>query len=161
MGDFMMQDDIYIKSLLEMMNIRFAPAQVFEGRSYGGIAEMAAIQREFGIFKDGRAFAESVSALGVYHRGHVLMQHNWHRLLTNLATKESNRTGATGDAAIVHTIIEDLQRAKPEPIYFVAHDLREPGRDRVLIEPDARPLFYLDQTYILISIPMRPKSTPR
>ena len=161
MGDFMKQDDVYIPSLLELLNIRFAPAQSFEGQYYGGIAEMAAIQKEFGIFREGRLFADSIVALGIGGRWNPGMQQNWRSLLASLARKPSNRSGIYGDPAIVQTIVEDLQQDKPSPIFFRAHDSRAPEQDRVTIEMKARPLFYLEQDYITISIPMRPKSNPQ
>ena len=58
MGMFMKHNDILIGSMLDQLNLRFAPPQGKE-KTYGGIEEMAVLQKEFEIFRKGRPFATS------------------------------------------------------------------------------------------------------
>ncbi|MBK6294390.1 MAG: hypothetical protein IPF55_08785 [Rhodoferax sp.] len=71
MGWYMKEDDIYIGSLLDEMNVRFAPSQGKEDL-FGGIDEMVALQKEFKIFKKGRSFKTSLSVLNIGARGNLL-----------------------------------------------------------------------------------------
>ena len=53
MGWFMKEHDIYIGSMLDELNLRFAPSQGLATHQ-GGIDEMVALQKEFKILKKER-----------------------------------------------------------------------------------------------------------
>lgn len=155
MGFFMKHNDILIGSMLDQLNVRFAPPQGKE-KSFGGIEEMAALQKEFKIFKKGRPFSLSVSVLNLAAYNNDAKNH-WHDLLKNLGKHKSNRASLNGDQAIVAALIKNLASKKPLPVYFVSHDMRESKEnERVLITDKARPLFYIPSDYLVISIPMKP-----
>ena len=78
MGWYMKEDDIYIGSLLDEMNIRFAPSQGKEDL-FGGIDEMVSLQKEFKIFKKGRSFKTSLSVLNIGARGNQV-KNRWQSL---------------------------------------------------------------------------------
>ena len=96
MGMFMKHNDILIGSMLDQLNLRFAPPQGKE-MTHGGIEEMAALQKEFEIFKKGRPFAKSVAVLNLSAYNNDAKNH-WHDLLGNLNRHKSNRGKLNGDA---------------------------------------------------------------
>jgi hypothetical protein len=155
MGYFMKHNDILIGSMLDQLNLRFAPPQGKE-KTYGGIEEMAALQKEFGIFKKGRPFARSVAVLNLAAYNNDAKNH-WHDLLGNLDRHKSNRGKLNGDAAIIDALVKNLGSKNPLPVHFTSHDMREGGEsDKVLITDKARPVFYIERDYLVISLPMKP-----
>ena len=67
MGMRMLSHEIYFVTFFDRFNIRFGPptpdrASVWQS---GGIAEIAALQREFEIFRETRTFLESAALLGL------------------------------------------------------------------------------------------------
>jgi hypothetical protein len=157
MGVFMKDHDIYIGWMLEELNLRFAPSQ---GRSthFGGIEEMAALQKEFKIFKKGRSFKASCAALNLGSRNNEV-KGLWHSLLANLARHPSVKKGENGDTAIVNALIKNLSSATPLPVYFTSHDMRgDASNAEVKVTPKSRPVHYMEQDYLTISLPMQPAS---
>ena len=154
MGWYMKEDDIYIGSLLAEMNVRFAPSQG-KDELYGGIDEMVALQKEFKIFKKGRSFKTSLSVLNIGARGNLL-KNRWQSLLGNLVKQPSNQGSQNGDVAIVTAIIKNLASKKPLPVFFRDHDMRgDKANSEVKIIDKARPIHYLEQDYLVISLPMQ------
>jgi hypothetical protein len=155
MGYFMKHNDILIGSMLDQLNLRFAPPQGRE-KTYGGIEEMAALQKEFQIFKKGRPFATSVAVLNLAAYNNDAKNH-WHDLLGNLKSHKSNRGKLNGDAAIVDALVKNLAAKKPLPVYFASHDMRAGGdHAKVLVTDKGRPVFYIERDYLVVSIPMQP-----
>ncbi|HEY8050170.1 MAG TPA: hypothetical protein VIE63_13425 [Ramlibacter sp.] len=155
MGFFMKEHDIYVGSMLDDLNLRFAPPQGGKEHS-GGIDEMVELQKEFQIFKDGRPFATSVTSLHIGGGANHEAKNRFYAYLKYLRRETSNVKGKDGDAAIVAALIKDLAAKKPLPVYFSNHDLRESAG--VIIKDKARPLFYMDQDYLWISFPSAPRS---
>jgi hypothetical protein len=154
----MKHNDILIGSMLDQLNLRFAPPQGRE-KTYGGIEEMAALQKEFEIFKKGRPFATSVAVLNLAAYNNDAKNH-WHDLLGNLGEHESNRGKLDGDEAIIDALVKNLALKKPMPVYFTSHDMRAGGESKkVLITEKARPVFYIERDYLVISLPMKPWDT--
>ena len=58
MGLFMKEHDIYIGTMLDELNLRFAPSQGKDSH-FGGILEMVDLHKEFKLFKKGRTFKMS------------------------------------------------------------------------------------------------------
>jgi hypothetical protein len=160
MGTFMKEHDIYIGSLLEDLNLRFAPSQ---GRSthFGGVEEMVALQKEFKIFKKGRSFKASCAILNLGARNNEL-KNLWQSMLANLSRHPSAQAGKDGDTAIVDALIKNLSAAAPLPVYFTSHDMRgDASNVQVKITPKSRPIHYLEQDYMTISLPMQPASAAK
>jgi hypothetical protein len=160
MGHFLKDHDIYIGSILEDLNLRFAPSQ---GRAthFGGIEEMAALQEEFKIFKKGRSFKLSCAALNLESRNNEVKT-LWQGLLANLARHPTAKKGENGDTAIVNALIKNLAAAKPLPVYFTSHDMRGGASNaEVKITPRSRPVHYMEQDYLTISLPMQPASAAK
>lgn len=157
MGYFMKEHDVYVGTMLDELNVRFAPPQGKETH-FGGIEEMAALQKEFKIFKKGRPFTTSLKVLniGAFNND---VKNRWHAYLGTLSRYSSNKAGQDGDVAIVNTLVKNLAAKNPMPVHFTSHDMRG-GKDneRVIITDKARPLFYLEVDYITISLPMQPLS---
>ena len=63
-----------------------------------------------------------------------------------------------GNDAIVAALIKNLESARPRPVNFKAHDSRVAGERRVFVDSE-RSLFYIDQEFLTISLPMRPRPT--
>ena len=160
MGTFMKDHDIYIGTMLEDLNLRFAPSQ---GRSthFGGIDEMVALQKEFKILKKGRSFKTSCTILNLGARNNEV-KNLWQSMLANLSRHPSALKGKDGDSAIVDALIKNLSSATPLPVYFTSHDMRgDASNVQVKITPKSRPVHYLEQDYMTISLPMQPASAAK
>ncbi|MBG9388511.1 hypothetical protein [Caenimonas aquaedulcis] len=155
MGYFMKHNDILIGSMLDQLNLRFAPPQGKE-KTYGGIEEMAALQKEFKIFKTGRPLSVSVAVLNLAAYNNDAKNH-WHELLEHLSDHGSNQGKLNGDQAIVAALVKNLKAPQPMPVFFTSHDMRDGGdSEKVLITPKGRPVFYIERDYLVISLPMKP-----
>lgn len=158
MGFFMREHDIFIGSLLEQLNLRFAPEPVTPDSNdnlAGGIREMVELQKEFQIFKKGRPFATSVRALHLLAHNRSVAN-RWLTLLGALSKHSSSRAGENGSEAIVNALIENLSQADPLPVYFTSHDMggKKVAESQVQISR-GRPIHYLEQEYLVISLPMQ------
>ena len=164
MGAIMREDDCYIPSLLELLNLRFAPPQCEDKEYLGGLTEMIALQKEFNVFQRGRPFVDSVRLLNLGGVWNARAKNRWYLLLAQLNKAGSNRPGQNGDQAIVGALIDDLALAGtptkpggPKPVHFMAHNLlKDPPGNNVIIS-DTKPFFYVELEYLTISIPMAPK----
>jgi hypothetical protein len=165
MGMLMMEDDIYIPMLMDLFNLRFAPTQESGRRGtqplYGGIMEMAALQREFQIFKTRRPFAQSAAVLGLGGLVNNQAKNRWNLLLSKLPDLMSDKPDENGDQRIVNALITNLKGQNPLPCFMCAHDWRDPGANRVIVREIDRPVFYLNQQYLTISLPMQPRRKPK
>jgi hypothetical protein len=161
MGCFMREDDSYIPTMLDMLNLRFGPLDgsvaPSTGEAVGGIVEMKSLQQEFQIFQVGRPFVDSARILNLGGMWNPRAKYRWFQLLTALQRLGSNVGGQSGDAAIVIAIINELAKPTPRPIHFRAHDYRLSDENtRVLVDIDQHPIFYLNIDFMTISIPMSP-----
>ncbi len=158
MGQFMGENDVFIGTFLELANLRFAPRQGSEPEWFGGIDEIVELQKEFQVFQAGRSFQKSAALLGLGGHANSMARAGWFRLLADLRNYPSNKPGQDGDAAIVGAMLQNFALAAPLPVYFMAHDSRPDGARQVIIEDAARPLFYIEQDYVTVSIPMKPRT---
>jgi hypothetical protein len=151
MGALMKEHDIYIGTFLDLFNLRFAPTPsgLNEESAYGGLAEMIALQKEFEIFKPKRPFSESAALLGLGGLYNAQAKNRWFKLLRSLPD--------SGDQKIADALLANFKKRQPLPCYMLAHDLRVKGENRVIIAESDNPLFYLEQEYLTISLPMAPK----
>jgi hypothetical protein len=157
MGALMLEDDIQIPSLLELLNLRFAPNP--EPGFVGGVDEMAALQKAFKIFQDGRSFTDSVRILNIGGLSSPRARTRWFQLLDYVGGVDSSVAGQKGGPAMVAAMIANLESDAPKPVYFTAHDARHDAR--VIVGHIARPIFYIDQDYLTISFPMAPRRARR
>ncbi|KQT85436.1 hypothetical protein [Aurantimonas sp. Leaf443] len=164
MGKFMGDDDILIGSLFEFLNLRFAPrlppapnAELLIDENFGGVEEMVALQREFAIFQKGRSFRESAAIMNLGGFWSPRARNRWYRLLEDLTSYPSNRGGLDGDAAIVEAIVDNLENGRALPILFGAHDSSDATQRLVLIGQERRAVVFIDEDYLTVSLPMRPR----
>ena len=151
MGWFMKEHDIYIGSMLDELNLRFAPSQGL-ATLQGGVDEMVALQQEFKILKKGRSFRTSVAALNLSARNNEV-KNRWLDLIGALSKHESNVPKMDGDAAIVNALVKNLAAKAPLPVYFTSHPMQENAQ--VKITDKSRPVHYLEQDYLTVSLPMQ------
>ena len=151
MGWFMQKHDIHVGSILDELNLRFAPSQGAD-LLFGGVEEMAALQKEFKIFKEGRSFRASAAVLNIGARN-VEAKNGWLEYLGSLHKHPSNKKAENGDVAIVRALKKNLALKTPLPVYFTSHDLQE--NEMVKVIEKARPIHYLEQDYLVISLPMQ------
>ena len=151
MGWFMQKHDIYVGSILDELNLRFAPSQGSE-LLYGGVEEMVALQKEFKIFKEGRSFEASSAVLNIGSRN-AEAKNGWLKYLGSLHQHPSNKGSKNGDVAIVQALKKNLASKAPLPVFFTSHDLQE--NEMVKITEKGRPVHYLEQDYLVISLPMQ------
>lgn len=157
MGYFMKEHDIYVGTLLDDLNLRFAPPHGAT-EQFGGIDEMVEIQKEFGIFKEGRSLRTSAMALHLGNSANHEVKNRFYRYLGNLRRQKSNVAGLNGEAAIVKALVKNLKAKKPLPVYFDFHDMRAAEEAKGVIIRQGHPLFYMDQEYLWISLPMQPRT---
>jgi len=163
MGMLIEPHEIYFGSFLERFNMRFGPA-IPAGQSVwhaGGIAEIAALQKEFEIFRQGRSFLQSAALLGLTGEHGGPAKDRWLEYLTRLPGMRSDSDAMNGDQRIVQAIIENLKRDTPLPCFMRAYDgrTREPG---LVVVAEDQPLFQLEGVpFLTISLPMRPAAPPR
>ncbi len=158
MGAFMAEDDIYIGPLFDLFNLRFGPEQKDVELDAGGVSEIKALQDEFEILQQGRPFVESAKLLGLGGLHNNRAKNRWFRVLTWLAKVPSDQDGETGDQRVVNALIKNFARKpSPLPCFMKAHDFRDPGGYglKVVVRED-KPVFYIERTYLTISLPMAP-----
>lgn len=161
MGVFMKEDDIYISSMLELLNLRFGlseqPGANSSSTFYGGIDEMVALQKQFGILKKGRPFSETARVLNLGGFWNARAKNRWYKLLDSLQKATSNVEGKTGDQAIVNALIENLESKEPRPARFTAHEMRTAAQNKVIITTARRSVFYIERDFLEISLAMKPR----
>ena len=155
MGVYMKEDDLYISSMLDLLNLRFGPTQGL-AEDLGGIDEMVMLQKEFKVFKRGRSFRDSAAVLGLGGFWNMRAKNRWFLLLERLGDVASNIKGRNGNDAIVEALVANLAAKKPLPVHFKAHDAGVTKADaQVLIGLEPRPLFYDARDYLTVSLPMK------
>jgi hypothetical protein len=152
MGEIVGDHDIFIASLLELLNIRFGPSEPgYEDVS--GVAEVAALQQKFTVFSEAHTFRESVALLGLAGHWNWTLKQRWYRLLDSLASCPSDQPGQNGNQRIVAALKDNLASKQPKPVHFTAHlSTENPG---VLVKQDEQAIFYMRSRFITISLPMR------
>ena len=172
MGALTRDDDYFVGSFLETLNLcfgsypdalptaddaRLTASEAAMKLGTNGIREIQAIQAEFNIFDVDRPLVQSLRALGVGGAWNPHAKRKWYMALRRLDHYPSNVAGLTGGKAIAKTLADHLASDNPRPVHFKAHDTRAEGA-QVLITQRARPVFYLEEDYLVISIPMTPRS---
>lgn len=160
MGRIMKEDDIFISGLFDLMNLRFGPSQGPK-EAYGGIEEMAELQREFQIFQRGRSFRDCVAVLNLGGFWNARARNRWLQLIGDLGSYESDLPGVNGNDRIMDMMVENLASRRPLPVLFQAHDSRSEDGRRVIVRDAPTGRFYIEQDHIIVSIPMLPKTAPR
>jgi hypothetical protein len=160
MGRIMKEDDIFISGLFDLMNLRFGPSQGPK-EAYGGIEEMAELQREFQIFQRGRSFRDCVAVLNLGGFWNPRARNRWLQLIGDLGSYESDMPGVNGNDRIMDMMVENLASRRPLPVLFQAHDSRSEDGRRVIVKDAPTGRFYIEQDHIIVSIPMLPKTAPR
>ncbi|MEE1611434.1 hypothetical protein [Microvirga sp. CF3016] len=160
MGRIMKEDDIFISGLFDLMNLRFGPSQGPK-EAYGGIEEMAELQREFQIFQRGRSFRDCVAVLNLGGFWNPRARNRWLQLIGDLGSYESDMPGVNGNDRIMDMMVENLASRRPLPVLFQAHDSRSEDGRRVIVRDAPTGRFYIEQDHIIVSIPMLPKTAPR
>src|SRR5438128_548518 len=117
MGMFMQEHDVYVGTMLDELNLRFAPPHGAK-EHFGGIDEMVEIQKEFQIFKVGRSLRLSAMALHLGGSYNHEVKNRFYRYLGNLRRQKSNVKGLDGEQAIVQAVARNLAAKKPLPVYF-------------------------------------------
>ena len=111
MGFFMKEHDVYVGTMLDELNLRFAPPHGAK-EHFGGIDEMVELQKEFEIFKEGRSFATSARALHLGGSINHEAKNRFYRYLTHLRRLPSNVKGQNSDDAIVKALVKNLAAKK-------------------------------------------------
>lgn len=160
MGMFMQEHDVYVGTMLEELNLRFAPSHSAK-EQHGGINEMAELQKEFEIFKEGRPLEKSARALHLGGSANHEVKNRFYDYLKFLRRQKSNVKGLNGDEAIVSAIVRNLASKKPMPVHFATHDMRGKGEAQgVIVRESHKPLFYMTDDYLSISLPAAPHEPP-
>jgi hypothetical protein len=122
---------------------------------------MAALQKEFQIFQRGRSLRDCVAVLNLGGFWNARARNRWLTLIGELGLYESDEPGVNGNDRIMNMMIENLASRYPLPVHFQAHDSRSEDGRRVIVRNAPTGLFYMTQDYIIVSIPMLPKTAAR
>ncbi|WP_442037445.1 hypothetical protein [Microvirga sp. 2MCAF35] len=142
------------------MNLRFGPSQGLD-EAFGGIDEMKILQKEFQIFQKGRSFRDCVAVLNLGGFWNARARNRWLKLIGELDQYESDKPRVNGNDRIMNMMVENLESDTPLPVLFQAHDSRSDEGPRVVVRDSKTGLFYMEQPYIIVSLPMLPKTAPR
>jgi hypothetical protein len=160
MGRIMKEDDIFIPGLLDLLNLRFGPSQG-EDEAYGGIEEMRVLQREFQIFQRGRSLRNCFAVLNLGGFWNARAKNRWLKLIDDLSSYDSDVPSENGSDRIMNMLIQNLASNTPRPVLFQAHDSRGPEGRKVIVRDSPTGLFFMEQPYIIVSLPMRPKTSSK
>jgi hypothetical protein len=164
MGPRFRQDDHLISSLLDLANLRFARC-VFEAPLSAplrlplkeGIDELKSLQQEFHIFSAEHSLADSFGLLGLGGFWNPTLKNKYYKYLESLAQQrfamDGSETGEAGDRGIVTALQQNFGLEVPYPVYFTTH---KSGDDPRVLATHGKPLVYMDDDYLIISLPMTP-----
>ncbi len=163
MGPRFRQDDHLISSLLDLANLRFARV-VTEAASpplalplTDGIDELKSLQQAFQIFSDTHSLADSFAVLGLGGFWNPALKNKFYGYLNGLARERfvmnGSETGEAGDRGIANALQKNFELKIPYPVYFTTHKL---DKDPRVLASHGIPLVYLDDEYLVISLPMTP-----
>lgn len=141
MGRFIQDRDTL--DVLGQLNHRFGDGDA--------IKEMAALQREFGIFSPEHCLRRAFSLLNI--GPDLSQQRKWHMFLDHLHTYPSDVRGRSGHDRIVGALQKNLEAKKPLPVFFDVHAAKSHPGVRV---HSATPIVFSKQKHLVISIPTRP-----
>ena len=177
MGALFKEDDHLISSLLDLVNLRFAPFRPLIGTT-DGILEMWRLQQKFNIFSKDHPLKDSFAVLGLGGFWNPTLKSKWYQYLDDLQRCESDVPGQNGHDRIIDALVENLGAtvatdigalidnlastgvigqlpAAAKPVYFAVHNSDTEGR-RVVHVTVGQPLPYMADTYLIISLPMNP-----
>ncbi len=150
MGPRFREDDHLISSLLDLANLRFAPSK---SGAKDGIVEMVDLQKEFKIFSEAHSLAASFAVLGLGGFWNAGLKTKLYGYLDKDLAKCGSETDQAGNRRIVSVLMQNLELSQPSPVYFTIHESK--NDPRVLVKKD-KPLTYMSEDYLIISLPMTP-----
>jgi hypothetical protein len=162
MGPAFREDDHLISSLLDLANLRFAPsyqASTSPELIKDGIIEMIALQKEFKVFSQEHSLSASFAVLGLGGFWNTTLKNKLYGYLDESLARTPSETEEFGNQRIISALQQNLEseRPPPRPVYFTTHDAKLDGR--VLVRT-GRPLVYMSNEYLIISLPMTPWIPP-
>ena len=95
--------------------------------------------------------------LGVGGLWNAELKKKWYEYLSWLDTIESDTPRISSGQAIVALLVRHLRNEQPLPVYFKAHDMRDHALGIKVVVSHEPAVFYLDQKYLTISLPMAPR----
>lgn len=178
MGLKMGEDDTQIPALFALLNERFAPSKkTYPDKKEGqpkqidGIAEMVILQEKFNVFRlgeDAPTFRECAALLSLGGALPWNLRRHWYDYLDwlqNGCTSEDDTSIKGGQAicTMLHKNLRSTSIDPPKPIFFMPYHYEVVPPDKPVIKihdtpPARKPLFYIDEEYWVIELPMKPKS---
>ena len=136
--------ETWLDETLEQLNMRFSAGDA--------LGQMTANQKEYGVFSTAHSLkaAYRVLNIGPADAGVRLI---WYRFLDQLKKLPSDRKGVNGHDRIILARKENLEDARPLPMYTTLHRAVDDGRVTVV---RGYPYPHEDQEYWVISTPVTP-----
>jgi hypothetical protein len=142
MGAFV--HDQLVPVIQTALNLRFGPGDP--------LAEMVALQKEFGVFSSKHSLASAAALLNLAPQDEK-QRRGWFRFLKKLKKVTSNQANVNGHDRIVSALATNLTAKKPMPVFFTYHPSSvDPG---VKVDTGA-PLSFSVVEYMIISAPTIP-----
>ena len=142
MGAFV-QDQL-VPVIQTELNLRFGPGDP--------LAEMVALQKEFGVFSSKHSLASAAALLNLAPRDEK-QRRGWFRFLKKLKKVSSNEASVSGHDRIISALAKNLAAKKPMPVFFTWHPSSVESGVKVDI---GAPLSFSAVEYVIISVPTIP-----
>ncbi len=139
-----MVKDSTTSDVLHQQNTRFGPGEP--------IQELAAVHKEFNMFGGQYSLKQAYRALHIVPADHK-ERRLWLRYQDSLVDYKSDIAGMNGHDRIVKAVKDNLESAKPLPVYWTTH--KAEADDRVLVT-QGTPIAHETQQYLVISYPTIP-----
>ena len=146
MGDFI--KDSTTSDILVQLNRRFDAEH---------LPEMIELQKEFKVFSAKHSLRQSFALLGIVPADASERQ-AWYRFLDQLPKYKSDLPNVTGHDRVIKAIRKSLESAAPLPLAFTAHAAAD---DLNLKVTQGKPLVFISDDHVVISIPTTPRGQPR
>lgn len=116
------------------------------------LQEMAALQKEFGIFSSKHSLQQSFALLGIVPADWSERK-RWYKFLEYLKTYPSDLPNVNGHDRVVKAFKDGLETARPIPISIRCHSAKE---DPKVTVTEGRPVVFSLEAHSMVSIPTTP-----
>lgn len=144
-----MIEDSSTTHVLHQLNTRFGAGDP--------ITEMAALHKQFQVFSPTNHLKHTYALLNIAPTDPRERQ-RWFAFLDHLKTYPSDMPGVNGHDRVVKAYQDNLESAKPLPVYTTVHAAKDDPK--VLVTTD-RPVVFIPEDHIVISIPTMPAGQAR
>lgn len=146
----MLLDDCATLDVLAQLNLRFC---------HGEIEEMAALQREFGMFSPQHSLRHAFALLNI--EPDRSERTRWYEFLDKLKKYKSDQPNQSGHDRIVAALKQDLESGNPRPVFFTTHRVEKDAAAAEVTVSVGASVIFSHLEHVTISIPVTPAHPPK